>query len=126
MDDFGTVFGFFLTVTDRNGGETTYWSEDSENSDVIHFLAYPSNGSENVDLGIPGVASGPDSAHYYTAWETSSTDGIDENNVPDGFFTDWIVQFESITPVPEPGTMAFVLAGLAGAVIRRRRKKNAA
>jgi len=126
VNDFGTVFGFFLTVTDANRGETTYWSEDSKNSDVIHFLAYPSNGDETVDLGIPGVGSGPDSAHYYTAWETSNTDNIGSTNVPDGFFTDWIVQFESITPVPEPGTMAFVLAGAAGAAIRRRRKKNAA
>jgi hypothetical protein len=120
-EDFGTVFGFFLTFNLPEIGETTLWSEDSKNKDDrVHFLAYASNGDETVDLGIPGIAPGPDPAHYYTAWEAG------DHAIQSNFFTDWTVQFESITPVPEPATMAFVLAGAAGAVIRRRRKKNAA
>ncbi|MEE8105962.1 MAG: PEP-CTERM sorting domain-containing protein [Planctomycetota bacterium] len=122
VDDFGFDFGFFLTV-----GQTTYWSEDSKNGGAAHFLAYRADDNENVDLGIPGIGSGLDESHYYTAWETGDTSGLGQlSTLPQGLFTDWIVQFESVTPAPEPGTIALVLAGAAGAAVRRRRKKNAA
>ena len=112
-NDFGVRFGFFLTI-----GDETWFSEDSLNDDSPQMLIYPSNDEEDVDLGIDGVLSGPDPAHYYVAVEESWV--LDK----DLDFTDVVVQFESITPIPEPGSMILVLAGLSGAAIARRRRKR--
>ena len=113
VHDFGVRFGFFLTV-----GQTTWFSEDSLNGDSAQMLIYPSNDTENIDLGIPFVAPGPDTAHFYVAAEQTWTGNVS------GDFTDVVVQFESITPTPEPGSMILVLAGLSGAFAARRRAKR--
>ena len=121
LNDFGMRFGFFYTYATRTG-TATWYSEDSRNNKEAHMLIYPSNKDEKVNITGTKVFGNKlyafDAGHHYVAVEQG---GIGDNDNPD--FTDFVAQFESITPAPEPGTLAlFGVAGLACLVIRRRRK----
>ena len=122
LNDFGMSFGFFYSFKTATGASATWYSEDSRNDDEPHMLIYPSNKDEKVN--VDGTTSfgnkvyAFDAGHHYVAVEQG---GVGDNDNPN--FTDFVAQFESITPAPEPGTLAlFGLAGLACLAIRRRRK----
>ncbi len=118
-------FGFYITSSDG-----TYYSVSADNPtetadldgdgayDNDHFLAYEGNG-DKVNLPLPN--SDPtmglnDYAHWYIAVEGSALDGTNDN------FTDMLVHFESIQPVPEPATFVLFGFGMLGVCGLLRRK----
>lgn len=108
---FGEGFGFFTKVN----GEIRY-TEDSRNSGQAFALEFNGHGGS---LDLPGFQPNVSfsSNYWLTAFETS-------NNATGGLkdFTDFIVVSESITPVPEPGTMLLLGSGLIGLASWGRKK----
>lgn len=103
-------FGFYaISVTG------TFYSEDNLNpGDYAHLLTYEGNG-DNVTFGDRG--NFPDDNHWYIATEC----GMATADTSLGDFTDLVVQMESITPIPEPASMAMIgLVVGSGLFIRRK------
>jgi len=109
-------FGFYAIAPDFDN--TYFFSEDDQNpSGYARFLTYEAE-SDMVTIGSKGTFN--DIGHWYVAselglyetrqWDTTTAD-----------FNDFVVQMESIRPVPEPMTILFLGLGLLGLSLVRRK-----
>jgi hypothetical protein len=111
-------FGFY-SITTTNLDPLTildpYFSEDELNPyGDAHFLTYESKG-ELVNIGGTGLYN--DIAHWYIAAECD----IPTNRTTGADFSDFVVQVESIRPVPVPGAILLGILGLSAAGIKLRK-----
>ncbi len=109
-----TMYGTYYSESDLNATGTADLDGDGVN-DNDHFLTYEGNGDVVTWPGLPGVN---DYAHWYIAAEGTPINANSDD------FTDFIVQMESVQPVPEPATMLLFGTGLAGLAGLRRKKSQ--
>jgi len=110
IDFTGNSFAFYL-----NNGTDIWFSDDALNSDGLdHMVAFQGNGTDKIQT--PGNAPGYWLNNEYILAFEDLSDGADWD------YNDFVVMVESIDPVPEPGTMALLGAGMLGlAIISKRR-----
>lgn len=107
-------FGFYL---DSSGGDSggVFYSNTSLNTDGFdHMAAYQGTGDTVQIVDNPPLTW--DDNEYILAWE-------DLLNGGDKDFTDFVVMVESVEPLPEPGTLLLLGAGLVALVGLRKRMK---
>jgi hypothetical protein len=113
--NFGSTFGFFL---DGPGG--TFFTEDSLNGGNPQALVFQGDNSTVIKPASSLAAGTFSSDEYIFAFED-----MPYLNGSDKDFNDMVVIVESISPVPEPGTLLFLGTGLGliGFLGYRRKSK---
>jgi uncharacterized protein DUF4114/PEP-CTERM motif-containing protein len=108
----GNLFGYYLQTPDN-----LFFSQPELNLDgADQMVAYQGDGDKiklpNKPAGIWGSSS------YILAWEDLPYNSSDKD------FDDFVVYVESVTAVPEPGTLALFGLGLLGVGLVRRRQRS--
>jgi hypothetical protein len=121
---FTSPFGFY-TYTEWNNTGFLY-SDDSLNpSGSAQQLIYKAKG-ENVSLPYPTpVLNLNDIGHFYVACEALAINGALGTFAEGAFdFNDMVVMLESVQPVPLPGAVLLLGAGLARLAAYARRRQD--
>ncbi len=125
IDTANPMNGFGFYVYASTWTNTYYYSEDSLNSGGYpRHLIYEGLG-ENVTIpdGQGGSTTGLDDNHWYVASEAGygASSSATGNTIPISDFSDIVVMFESITPVPVPAAVILGILGLSVAGLKLRK-----
>ena len=109
-----STFGYYL----GSAAGPKFYSQASLNGGADQMVAFK---GDNDMIALPGRSPGIwGSSSYILAWEDQAYGNSDKD------FNDMVVYVESVTAIPEPGSLALLGLGLAGlAAVTRRKQKNA-
>jgi Domain of unknown function (DUF4114)/PEP-CTERM motif len=109
----GGTFGYYLGV--GSAPQSFWYSEASLNGGSDQMVAYQGDGDR---IKLPGQNAGVwGSSSFVLAWEDTVYGNSDKD------FNDLVLYVESVTGIPEPGTLALVGLSLAGLGFAARRRK---